>query len=66
MKEPKVKPKVKLVEQDGNAFAIIGKVQKALRKAGADRKYVAKYFDEATKGDYDNLLSTTMKYVDVS
>jgi hypothetical protein len=58
------KPRVKLIGEDGNAFAILGKVSKALRKAGLNDE-AKKYLDEATKGDYDNLLMVTMKYVDV-
>ena len=62
---PKTNVKVKLVGTDGNAFAILGKVSQALKKAG----YVdlAKEFrDEATKGDYNHHLATCMDYVDVS
>jgi hypothetical protein len=63
MTEPKEKPTVTLVGTDGNAFSILGRVQKALRKAGADEEYVRKYQMEATSGDYDNLLVVTMGYV---
>jgi hypothetical protein len=63
MKEPDAKPIVKLIGEDGNAFAIMGRVIKALRRAGADKEYMDQYTNEATSGDYDNLLATTMKYV---
>ena len=63
MKAPKVKPKVKLAGEDGNAFFIMGRVSKALRKAGADKEYIDKYHKEATSGDYDNLLRITMEYI---
>jgi len=66
MKAPENKPKVTLVGEDGNSFAIMGTVKKALRKAGADKEYVASYFDEATAGDYDHLIQVTMEYVEVS
>lgn len=59
------KPEVRLVEEDGNAFAILGTVSKALRKAGATDEYIEKYKSEATSGDYDNLLVVTMSYVDI-
>ena len=49
-----------------NAFVIIGRVQKALLKAGADKEYVDKYLKEAMFGDYDNLLCVTMEYVHVT
>jgi len=56
---------VKLVGEDGNAFAIIGRVMKALRRAGHPEG--AKDFEEeATSGDYNNLLCTAMKYVETS
>ena len=65
MKAPTEKPKVKLIGTNGDAFAIIGKVSKALRKAGADKEYVEKYMEESMAGDYDNVLVTAVDYVDV-
>jgi hypothetical protein len=62
---PKNKPQVELVGQDGNAFAIMGAVSSALRKAGADNEYIDQYHDKATSGDYDHLIQVTMAYVDV-
>jgi hypothetical protein len=66
MIEPKIKPTVKLIDTDGNAFAIMGRVRSALLKAGADKEYVDKYLKEAMFGDYDNLLCVTMDYVHVT
>jgi len=66
MKKPDIKPTVKLIDTDGNAFSIIGRVRDALTKAGADREYVQKYQTEAMSGDYDHLLCVTMEYVDVT
>ena len=66
MQAPTNKPEVKLVGEDGNAFAIMGRVTKALRRAGADKEYLDKYQKEATSGDYDHLLQVTMEYVEVS
>ena len=43
MTEPKEKPTVKLIDTDGNAFSILGRVREALLKAGADKEYVDKY-----------------------
>ena len=65
MIKPKKKPVVLLVNEDGNAFAIMGRVSAALRKAGADKEYIKQYQAEAMSGDYDNLLRVTMEYVDV-
>lgn len=56
---------VELVGQDGNAFLILGKVQKAMRKAGIAEEEIKQYYDEATEGDYDNLLRTTMEWVGI-
>jgi len=66
MKAPEIKPEVKLVGEDGNAFAIMGRVQRALEQAGADEEYIDQYLNKATSGDYDHLLQVTMEYVDVS
>ena len=52
--------KVKLLGEDGNAFAIMGAVSKALKNAGVDPK---PYQTEATAGDYGNLLRVTQEWV---
>lgn len=57
---------VKLVGGDGNAYAILGKVRAAMRKAGVPADEIKVYLDEAMGGDYNNLLATTMKYVEVA
>jgi len=66
MTGPKIKPTVKLIDTNGNAFAIIGRVKNALVNAGADKEYVKKYLDEVMSGDYDHLLCVTMDYVHVT
>lgn len=65
MTEPTIKPNVKLVGHDGNAFSIMGRVKLALKRAGADKEYVDEYLNQATSGDYDHLLAVTMEYVEV-
>lgn len=55
---------VQLTGEDGNAFAIIASVRKALRKAGL-REEAKEFQEEAIKGDYDHLLQTVHKYVNV-
>ncbi|MDB4442479.1 hypothetical protein N9219_03555 [bacterium] len=65
MKGPLTKPTVKLIGEDGNAFSIMGRVKKALRRDGADQEYIDRYLSEATSGDYDHLLVVSMEYVDV-
>ena len=56
---------VRLDGEDGNAFAILGKVRRAMREAGVDRGVIADYAKEAMAGDYDDLLQVTMEYVEV-
>ena len=58
------KPTVPLVGEDGNAFAIMGRVQRALRNAGYTDDEVRQYHREATSGDYDHLLAVTLAWVE--
>jgi hypothetical protein len=55
---------VQLTGEDGNAFAILGRTAHALRSAGVPQDEIDDYFAEATSGDYDHLLQTTMGWVD--
>lgn len=57
---------VQLTGQDGNAFAIMGRVAGALKKAGVPKEEVAEYMKESMSGDYDNLLQTAMRWVSVA
>lgn len=56
---------VRLTGVDGNAFAVIAAVTKALRKAGVDRAEINEFTSEATAGDYNHLLRTCMTWVNV-
>ena len=56
---------VQLLGRDGNAFAILGRVQKAMRRGGVPQDDIKKFMEEATKSDYDRLLTTVMSWVDV-
>jgi len=56
---------VALVGGDGNAFMILGKIMGAMRKAKVPQKEMDIFKEEATSGDYDNLLATCMKWVNV-
>ena len=64
MSEPLYPVTVKLIGEDGNAFAIISRVSKALRKAGY-KNVAEEFMAEAMKGDYNHVLQTVMKYVEV-
>lgn len=57
---------VELVGHDGNAFAIMARVKRALESNGVPDDEVSKYLEESMSGDYDNLLRTAMKWVSVS
>ena len=57
---------VELVGRDGNAYAIMGRVSEALRRADVPKKEIDEYIAEATAGDYDHLLQTTMRWVDIT
>lgn len=54
------------VGQYGNAFMILGAVTRALRESGVPQEELTEFVDEATRGDYDHLLQTVVKWVDVS
>src|SRR5579871_2652433 len=56
------RPELQLVGIDGNAFAIMGAVSDALRRAGKSEARQA-FLKEATAGDYDHLLRVCMSYV---
>ena len=56
---------VRLVGEDGNAFAILGNMQKALRRGGVPKEEIDEFMAEAMSGDYDHLLQTCMAWVDV-
>ena len=57
---------VQLTGMDGDAFGIIGRVARALRTAGVEQKYIEEYNEQAMSGDYNNLLRTTMEWVEVA
>ena len=58
------KPTVCCNTTDGNAFGVMCAVQRAMRKAGHTQEDIEKYQQEATSGNYDHLIQTSMKYVD--
>jgi hypothetical protein len=60
-----IKPVVKLVGRDGNAFAILGACRKAAMRAGWPAERVKAVLDEMTSGDYDHLLATATEHFDV-
>ena len=65
MSAPRFDVDVDLINEDGNAFAIIGRVTKALKAAGIEREHIDTYTSDAMSGDYDHLLRVTMETVNV-
>jgi hypothetical protein len=55
--------KVRLVGEDGNAFAIMGRVVRAMRRAKLPPEAIDEYRRDATSGDYNHLLAVTMATV---
>lgn len=56
--------KYSLVGVDGNAFAVIAYVRKAMRREGWDKELIDSYTQEAMSGDYDNLLAVSVRMLD--
>lgn len=61
-----IKPKLNLLQVDGNAFAVMGATMDALQKAGNEQNVIDSYRQEAMNGDYDHLLQVTMAYINLS
>lgn len=64
VKYPKIK--VKLSGTDGNAFAIMANVIRAMKAAKLDPAEIAEYRKEATSGDYNKVIATSMNWVNVN
>ena len=56
---------IPLVQVDGNSFAVIGRVQRAMRRAGVPTADINAFRAECTAGDYDHLLQTVMATVSI-
>ena len=55
---------IELTGPTGNAFYILGAARKAWREAGVDEGTVESYVEEATSGDYENLLEVVKRRLD--
>ncbi len=59
------KPACKLVGTEGNVFSVIGRVQKALKKAGQNER-ASEFVQKAFRAkSYDEVLALCFDYVDV-
>lgn len=56
---------VELTGHDGNAYSILARVKRAMRLYGLSDEEIAKFRAEAMSGNYDNLLQTCMRWVNV-
>jgi len=63
MRHPEIT--IPLIGEDGNAFAILGRVNREMRRAGLSADERKEFTDEATSGDYDHLLQTVMAWFEV-
>ena len=57
--------KVRLIGKDGNAFSVLGIMKAALYHSGISKEEINEFMGEAMKGDYNHLLQTCMKWVEV-
>lgn len=64
-KEDKRRPTVRLLGTDGNAWAILGRIAKALRGAGYSKEEVDEYQAQATSDDYNHLIRVSCDWADV-
>ena len=56
--------KYDLVGVDGNAFAVMGYVLKAMKECKMPKEEQSDYQTEAMSGDYDNLLTISIEMID--
>ena len=56
--------KYDLVGVDGNAFAVMGYVGRAMRESGFSREEIEAYYTDAKSSDYDHLLAVSIEMVD--
>ena len=59
------KVKCQLTGEDGNVFAVMGRVQRALTRAGVSKEAIAQYVKDATSGNYDNALAESIRHLDL-
>lgn len=56
--------RMKLVGEDGNAFAILGRFRRAAQKAGWTKEDLNVISNAARFGDYDHLLRVIMAHIE--
>ena len=63
--EERETPTVELAGSDGNAFAVMGNVRKAMRKADWTKEEMDEVMSDMMSGDYDHLLGVACDVCDV-
>ena len=63
--EPKYAIEVQLTGEDGNAMSIMSSVGRALMRNGVPKAEVDIFYAEAMSSDYDHLLRTASRWVEV-
>lgn len=53
---------IPLIGEDGNAFSILGRVKRAMRRAGLTDEEWEAFHTEATASTYEHLLVTVMRW----
>ena len=56
--------KYTLIGVDGNAFAVMGYVQSAMRHEKFTKEEIDTYIKDATSSNYDHLLCVSMEQID--
>ena len=55
------KTKYTLAEEDGNAYAIMGYVCKAMKREGKSNEEIDNYLEDAKSGDYRHLIDISVE-----
>jgi len=56
---------IPMVGEDGNAFSILGRVKRIMRRADLPDSEWEAFYAEATSSNYDHLLMTVMRWFEV-
>ena len=57
-------PKYDLVGVDGNAYSVMGYVQRAMRNENFTKDEINSYLNDAMSDDYDHLLYVSIKMIE--
>ena len=62
--EPEINRVYSLIGIDGNAYAVMAYVTKAMRAEGKSNAEIDKYLIDAKSGDYSKLISVSVDMID--